>query len=198
VAAQPTKIHVEVPSADALFDDDRAAKYPHTGRMLDGDIAAYVENCAREFPKAPSVEVEVIVAGPAPPAGQEDKLRKDFCHYYECEVVLSSLDRRVNRVEGIRSFTTTVWMLVAAGFVALLIYILSNYEGFIPTVWVAFVVAIVYLATITVVWVLFWDPFEKIVFTGALLKSRHLALELLSRSAVRFNYANAPGTAAAR
>ena len=183
----PAAIRVEVEGPAALFDSERTASYPHTGRMLNEGIAEFLESSVREHARAPAVSVEVTVHGPPISPEAEESVRRDFHHYYDCEKVLAQLDQRVNRVEGVGSFRHTAWMLLGAGIIALVVYIVV---AVLPpqTLLVAFLTAFLYIATITVVWVLFWDPFEKVVFDGYMLRAHTLAVEKLSRSTLRFTY----------
>ncbi len=188
MSVPPASIRVEVPAPAALFDSERTVSYPHTGRMLDEGIAEFLESSVREHARAPAVNLEVAVQGPPIGPDAEESVRRDFHHYYDCEKVLAQLDQRVNRVEGVGSFRHTVWMLLGAGIIALVVYLVA---AVLPpqTLLVTFLTAFLYLATITVVWVLFWDPFEKVVFDGYMLRAHTLAVEKLCRSTIRFTYA---------
>ena len=48
-------------------------------------------------------------------------------------------------------------------------------------------VAPFYLGFITIVWVLLWDPIEKLLFDAYRLKSRIVALEKLGRASIQFS-----------
>ena len=56
--------------------------------------------------------------------------------------------------------------------------------------------ALAYLIFITIVWVLLWDPAEKLLFDSYLLRLQYRALHKLAAAKIVFVYRSAPGTLA--
>jgi hypothetical protein len=104
-------------------------------------------------------------------------------HFFANEAELAQLELRVNRDEGLASARFAVPIILVAGLVAGLLY---------TDVWEArladLFVALIYLAFITVVWVLLWDPVEKILFDGFFIRQRIRALHKLAKSSIVFEY----------
>jgi len=185
VAAEaPIRLHVELPGIEALFGPDVRPAFPHAGRPLNARLSTYLENLAREHrgPRPLALEFQVHARPSGPP--EEEAARRDLKAYFEAERKLAELEVRVNRREGWGFFARTFPALVLALVLAGLFYVSGPtlVTGNVGTL----VTALGYLVIITIVWVLLWDPVEKLLFDAYLLRARVLAFERLARATVKF------------
>ena len=180
-------LRVEALDASALFEEPPPAVSPHPVRAVRPALARYLEAGARAERRAPTLCVEVVLhAGPLAPA-EEDRVRRDLERYFAEERAFAELELRVNRTEGWGSFRFGAPLVLVALLVAGALYLeLGDQLG---TSLVAFFTALVYLVFITVVWVLLWDPTEKLLFDAYFLRARAIALGKLARATIRFTHA---------
>ncbi len=190
-ASDATLLRVEAASLDSIFATDPAPAFPHTGRGVRPDLASYLERRVRERPRDRSFVIEVTVgAAPTDPAAEE-RARRALGTYFGEEATDAQLDVRVNRREGWgflrRGGPLALVALAIAG--ALYLYGPGLHSG----AGASFATAVVYLFFITIVWVVLWDPIEKLTFDAFLLHARVRALRRLEVAQVRFRYV-APAT----
>jgi hypothetical protein len=188
--AGPPALSVESRDAEALFDDRNPPAFPHRGRMVDPRLASYLEGLAREQRSARALEVVVTLHSAALAPGEEERVRRQLRTYFAEEEAIADLDVRVNRVEGRGSIRFGGPLLLVALAVAGVFYFLLPQLR--STSLVSFVTALLYLVFITVVWVLLWDPTEKLLFDAYFLRARRAALGKLAAASVRFAYAPEP------
>lgn len=185
-------LSVRIESADfgSLFDPPTAAVYPHTGPSLAAGLESYLESSVRAKRIAPSVNVEIHLRLAAPDPAQEDLVRQRWRTYFQEEGALAALDLKVNQTEGWGFFRRTFPLLAVALALAggLVVFGPDFPSGPLGT----FVTTLFYLLFITVVWVLLWDPIEKLLFDAYLLRARQHALAKLAAASIRFSYASAP------
>ena len=186
MAAPGGPLRVEVPSIDTLFDEETQPRFPHTGKMMDDRLQLFLENLARERRKQKSLEVEVAVRGPSVGAESEGRARDQMHAFFACEKVNADLDLKVNQVEGWGSFRYGIPLIALALVFAGVFYFIVPATA--DSALEAFIGAFLYLLFITVVWVMLWDPIEKLLFVAYFLKTRQHALAKLSVAPVRFVY----------
>lgn len=187
-------MEVEAKSADVLFDDRTEPTYPHTTRLMNPKLALYLEGLARELRGDPRVEIRIRLDSPSLVPGEEERIAKQIRTYFAEEQRLADLDFRVNQREGWGFFRRGFPLILVALLVAGIFYVA---QPSVPSATLGtFVTALVYLVFITIVWVLLWDPIEKLLFDAYLLRSRVRALGNLGSASVRFAYGPATRTAA--
>jgi hypothetical protein len=182
--SRPLRLRIHATSTGALFVDSGAPAFPYTGRSLDERTGDYLEKVVRIHPHVAAAEIEVAL--PAAPGGSEetDAARRDLASYFRTKRRLAELSLRVNQREGWgflrRSFPLLIAALAVAG--VLLVFGPDIPAGAIGDL----VTTLFYLVFITIVWVLLWDPIEKLLFDAYLLRARVAAFDKLSRAEVRF------------
>lgn len=180
----PLNLRVEARNLDALFDRDTEPSFPHVARRVDKRLADYLENLVRERRQAGAVTLDIVLRESSGSPAEEEAARDDFRTYFLAERQVAHLELRVNQREGWgflrRTFPLLIVALALAGFFTI-------YGPRFPTGPVGeLTTALFYLLFITIVWVLLWDPIEKLLFDAYLLKSRIAALERLGEAHVRF------------
>ena len=179
-------VRIEARDEHDLFDEVTAPTFPHTGPPLRTPLAQFLEMSTRDH--ARSTEIEVVIAlrrGPLPPS-EEDRVRQRLRDFFEGERQLAELEVRVNRTEGIGSFRFGLPLILVALLIAGTLYVAV--PDVISARFVAFVTALLYLTFITVVWVLLWDPTEKLLFDSYFLRRRRAAFVKLQNASVRLEY----------
>ncbi len=183
-------LRIDVPDLDSVLSADGLAPYPHTGSPLRDGIAEYLEREARLRSREPGLEVEIVVARPLPEPANEDRIRTELARYFREERSMAELDLRLNQREGWGFFRRTAPIAVIVLAVAGVLYAFGpSLHGLDLT---SLVAAASYLLAITVVWVLLWDPIEKLLFDAFLLRARVTALEKLAAATIRFQYPSRP------
>jgi hypothetical protein len=157
--------------------------------MLNKALASFLVDSAREQRRTHEVEVKVVLHSAPLRPEEEANARTQMNHFFANEAELAELELRVNRGEGLASARFAFPIVLVAGLVAGLLY---------TDVWQTSLgelfVALVYLAFITVVWVLLWDPVEKILFDGFFIRQRVRALHKLAKSSIVFEYRTLPSS----
>jgi hypothetical protein len=179
MADPPLTIDIHLPNADSLFEKEDRPPYPYRGRSLQKGLAEEILSKTREARTTPQVTLNIRLSDAPIPPEKEVAVRTEIHSYFAVKAELAALDLRVNQREGWRSMMIAVPIVVAAGLVA---YPVSAYAGS------SFVVSFLYLIILTVVWVMLWDPIEKLVFDPIFLRLRGSALLKLRDAAVRFEY----------
>ena len=186
----PLALRVEVGNLDALFDRDTEPSFPHAGRMVDTRLADYLENRVREHRKVRAVSLDIELRETPSSPSEEDAARNDLRAYFLAERQITDLGLRVNQREGWGFLRRTFPLLIAA---LALAGVLTIYGPGFPTGPVGeLITALFYLLFITIVWVLLWDPIEKLLFDAYILRSRIAALERLGEAQIRFVHGSAP------
>jgi len=182
---------VELGALDDLFDFSATPAYPHAGPIVQASVAEFLVRSARSHRREAKLEVEVVLAGPVEPAAREEAARIQFGRYFANETERTMLEIRANRAEGIGAFWYAIPFVLVAGVAAAIAS--SLYAGSGSDVsWFA----LVYLAFITIVWVMLWDPTEMLLFDSYLLRLRRRAMQKLAVAPVRIVYRSMPLPAA--
>lgn len=184
-AAVPLPLEIEATNADALFDNQTKPAYPHTGPMVEPRLGAYLEELARERPRSSSFEIRVTLNAPAMDPADEDRVRRQIQTFFVEEEQLAQLHFRVNRREAVGFLPIGMPLVIVALVAAGLLYVVPGATS--PDLR-TLLTALLYLLFISVVWVLLWDPIEKLLFDGYLLRSRMAALSKLGAASIRFTY----------
>jgi hypothetical protein len=184
---EPGTVALEVSDPDSLFDRETPPAFPHTGPMLNKAVARFLVDSVREDRRKP--EVEVTVAFRTSPLRPEEEAgtRSQISNFFANEAELAALERRVNSTEGFSSFRFAIPLLLLAALVAGLLASHPSVLGG-PT----YITALAYLVLITVVWVMIWDPIEKILFDSYYIRLRIRALNKLARAKITFVHRSAP------
>lgn len=182
-------IRIEVPDLDSILDREDAGDYPHRGLNLADGVGEYIEMLARDEMGRKTLTVEVAAATGPSKSTSEEEVRDAIHRYFTSELQRAGVDYRVNQTEGWHvfgwAFGLSLAFIVGAVVLVLVFPTLPDYR------------ALSYLIAgfvIIVVWVLIWDPFEKITFTARLMIYRNRALEKLRASTVRFTYGSSGTT----
>lgn len=183
--SSPSRLRVDAASPDALFDASAPAVFPHRGRMVASDLADHLEKRVRQHPRGGHVTVEIhLPADERGDSSQQPAAAESFRAYFRQEREIVELDLRVNQREGWGFLLRMLPILIVALGIAGLFYVLE--PTFVSESWRALAVALVYLVFITIVWVLLWDPIEKLLFDAFLLRARIHALARLADATVEF------------
>lgn len=179
------EIRVEARDADALFEDGPGVS-PHPEKVVTSDLAEHLGLAARERRKVPSLSITIVLASGPLPAGREESIRTDLHHFFADEADRSQLNGRVNRTEGWGSFRYAVPFLALFGVLSYALYslVLPNFQ---------FLITLIYLVAISVVWVMLWDPIEKLIFSGYLIDVETAAYRKLATAPVRFEARSGSG-----
>lgn len=190
------KVEVKLANLDSLFDRSALPSYPHTGPMVERSVATFLVDSVRERPPRPKVEVVLsFQCAPLRPE-EEERARAQMSHFFANEAELAELDLRINRTEAVGSAWYSIPLVVLAGLVAGLLYTLG-YSNPLSSPGSGLVLVLLYLVFITIVWVMLWDPVEKLLFDSYFLRRRIRALRRLAAARVAFVYHPAPGAAPA-
>ena len=158
--------------------------------MVERQFAGYVENLVREHRAPASIDLEIVLREPSPGPVQEEAARRDLRTFFREERDVGELDVRVNQREGWGFLRRTFPLLIVALALAGVFYLSG--PGFPGGPVGELLTALFYLLFITIVWVLLWDPIEKLLFDAYLLRSHVRALEKLGDASVRFTPAPPP------
>lgn len=189
----PVLFRVEVKDLDALFERRTEPSFPHASRVVDARLAGYLENLVRERRRTPAIELDIALRETSHSPSEEDIARRDLREYFLAERQIAELELRVNQREGWGFFRRTFPLLVLA---LALAGLFSVYGPSFPKGPVGeLLTALFYLLFITVVWVLLWDPIEKLLFDAYLLRARIAALQKLGEASVLFTHRPEPGGA---
>jgi hypothetical protein len=187
MARSPGKVEVQLKDLGALFDRTAPPSYPHTGPMVSKAVAKFLADSVREERRVSHIEVIVTLQGSPLGAAEEATARAQLHHFFANEAELADLDVRVNRIEGLGSLRFSIPLVLLAGLVAGLLYVqLGTIDAS------DLLVALAYLVFITIVWVLLWDPAEKLLFDSYFLRLQSRALRKLAAAKIVFVYASAP------
>ncbi len=187
----PGEIEVQLKDLGALLDRTTPPTYPHTGPMVNKAVAKFLADSVREQRRTSHVEVTVTFQAPPLGAEEEANAQAQMRSFFANEAELAGLDVRVNRTEGLGSLRFATPLVLLAGLVAGLLYVqLGTIDAS------DLFLALAYLIFITIVWVLLWDPAEKLLFDSYFLRLQYRALHKLAAAKIVFVYRSAPGTLA--
>ena len=179
----PGKVEVELSDIDSLFDRDAPPSYPHTGPMLNRAVAKFLLDSVRQDRRKPEVEVTIAFRTVPLRPEEEARTRARMSSFFANEAELAALEDRVNQTEGFGSLRFAIPVVIVAALVAGLLSANSTLLG-----GPAFLTAIAYLVVITVVWVMLWDPIEKLLFDAYLIRLRIYAFHKLAAAQTAFVY----------
>ncbi len=169
---------------DALFDVSTKPVFPHTGRLVEDDLSEYLEDRTREHPHASAVEIVVALGASGSGPSAEEDAGRDVRAFFRAERELAELKLRVNQREGWGFLRRSMPLLLGALLVAGVLYLFGPDFPVGPIG--DLVTTLFYLLFITIVWVLLWDPIEKLLFDAYLIRSEIAALGKLAEAPVRF------------
>ena len=184
----PGRVDVEVEDLASLFDWDASPVYPHTVPMLNSSVAKFMVETVRQDRRSADIEVKVTFRESPLRPEQEVGTRAKMTSFFANEVEKAALEQQVNRIEALGSLRYALPVLVVAGLVAGLFASPSTLR--VPD----YLATLVYLVVVVVVWVMVWDPVEKLVFDSFFIRLRIRALQKLVAAKVVFAYEPGPST----
>jgi hypothetical protein len=182
----PGHVEIFVNNVDSLFDWDARPTYPHGGPMLNEGVARFMVSAAREAPRSPEVRVAVTFRTTALRTEEEAGTRAQVNHFFANEAKMAELDLKVNRVEALRSLRFAIPVVIIAGLIAGLISSVSTSGG------APYLTELAYLSAVVIIWVMLWDPAEKLLFDSYFIRLRIRALHKLARAKINFVYRPGP------
>jgi len=188
----PAILEIELKDLDALFDRSSPPTYPHTATMVNRNVATFLVDSARERRRRSALEVVVAFQCPPLSSEEEAKAKEQMRRHFAQEAELADLARKVNRVEALGSAQYAVPLVILAGLFAGVLYswLFSNPVEASPR---EFAAMLAYLVFITIVWVMLWDPLEKLFFESYMIRQRVRAFRKLAAARVTFVYGTALG-----
>jgi hypothetical protein len=182
----PGKVRLELKDPNSLFDKETTPIYPHAEPMLNRSVAKFLLDTVRLDRRRPSVELTMAFRSAALGPEEEERTRAKMNRYFSVEAELAVLEKDVNRTEGMGSLRFAVPVVLIAGLVAGYLSLNTSLLG--PT----YLTELAYLIVITVVWVMLWDPIEKLLYDSYLIRLRVQALRKLATAKIAFVYGPAP------
>ncbi|MGD0588124.1 MAG: hypothetical protein ABSA63_04950 [Thermoplasmata archaeon] len=173
---------VELKNLDSLFDSDATRTYPHTESMVNKSVAKFLLDSVRLDRRKPKVELTLAFRSPPLAPDEEERVRAQLSRYFAIESKLAVLDLSVNRTEGVGSLRFAIPVVIVAGLVAGYLSLNTSLLG--PS----YLTALAYLIVITIVWVMLWDPIEKLLYDSYLIRLRVFALRKLAAAKITFVY----------
>jgi hypothetical protein len=149
--------------------------------MVNSSIAEFLVDSVREQRREPNVTVVVATDDPTSPPEREANARAQLGRFFANEAELVGLEIRVNRTEGAESLRYALPLVILAGLFALI----AN-SGLLAGELPEGLLALLYVIFVVVVWVLLWDPIEKLLFDSHLLRLRWRALKKLESASYTF------------
>jgi hypothetical protein len=183
-ARSPGRVEIELKDPGSLFDLTASVAYPHSGPMLNNAVAAFLVDSARERRQRPQVSVNITFQTPPLGAEEEASIRAKMSHYFANEIELVELEKRVNRTEGFGSLRYALSLVLLAGLGLGVLYL---YAG-LGTSEVVSLGELAYLTLVIIIWVMLWDPIEKLLYDPYFFRLRIRALHKLSKAEVTFAY----------
>jgi hypothetical protein len=181
-ARPPNAVEVCVDDPSALFETGPSATYPHSGPVLSKGLSSFLIDSARERRSRARVPVTITFRSPPLGAEKEDSIRARMSSYFTNEIELVELERRVNRSEGWGSLGFAIPFVILAGIGAGLLYASVGSAGTVSFGELA------YATFVIIIWVMLWDPIEKLLFDPYFLRLRIHALRKLATAEVTFAY----------
>lgn len=186
----PETVEVGLENPDSLFDRGAPPTYPHTGPMLNGTVAKFLIDTAREDRRTPEIGVTITFrASPLRPE-EEAGARAHLRSFFTNEAEMAALGQRVNRTEAWGSLRYALPVVAVAAIIAGLLTIPSTLG--VPV----YLTELAYLVVVVVIWVMVWDPIEKLVFDSYFIRLRIRALHKLAAAKIVFAYRPGPSATA--
>jgi hypothetical protein len=186
----PGQVKLVLNDLDSLFDRASPSAYPHSGPMLDSDVTKYMVDTARQHRRSPVLKIALTFRTPPLRSEEEAGTRASLSSFFSNEAELAGLDERVNRTEAWGSLRYSIPAVVAAAVVAGLFTNPSTLGG--P----AYLSGLAYLVALVIIWMMLWDPLEKILFDSYFIRLRIRALRKLAAAQVTFTYGPGPSAPA--
>jgi hypothetical protein len=186
----PGRVEVEVEDFGSLFDWDASPAYPHTVPMLNSSVAKFMIETVRKDRRSADIEVKVTFRESPLRPEEEAGTRAKMASFFANESEIAALEQQVNRIEALGSLRYALPVLVVAGLVAGLFANPATLG--VPD----YLATLVYLVVVVVVWVMVWDPVEKLVFDSFFIRLRIRALQKLVAAKIVFAYRPGPSTPA--
>ncbi len=183
-------VEVRLKDVDSLFDRVAPPTFPHGGPMLDNNVATFLVDTAREDRRSPNIEIALTFGTPALRPEEESGTRAQIHSFFSNNAEMAELSNRVNRTEGLGSLRYSIPVVAAAAFVVGVFSVPSTVG--VP----AYLSELTYLVALVVIWLMLWDPLEKLLFDSYFIRLRIRALQKLAAAKVTFAYragAVAPG-----
>jgi hypothetical protein len=176
------KVEMELSDLESLLDRDTKPVFPHSRPMLNSAVAEFMVDTAREDRHSTHLELAITFRSPPLKSDQEEGTRAKLTSFFANEVEVAELQQRVNRIEAFGSLRFALPVVaVAAVFAALLSE--PSLLG-LPD----YVTSFAYLVTVVVVWLMVWDPIEKLLFDSYFIRLRVRALKKLVAARITFAY----------
>jgi hypothetical protein len=178
----PGKVRLELKDPGSLFDKGTVPSYPHAEPMLNGSVAKFLLDTVRLDRRKPGVELTLAFRSAPLGPEEEERTRAQMKRYFSVEAELAALAKDVNRTEGMGSLRFAIPVVLIAGLVAGYLSINTSLLG--P----AYLTELAYLIVITVVWVMLWDPIEKLLYDSYLIRLRVNAFRKLATAEITFEH----------
>ena len=182
----PGTVTVELKDIDSLFDRASPTTYPHAGPMLNGSVAKFLVDTAREDRRSPEIGITITLHSPPLPTEEEAGDRAQMSNFFTNEAEMAALGKRVNSTEAWGSLRYALPVVAIAAIVAAWLTLPSKFG--VPT----YVTELAYL--VVVIWVMVWDPIEKLVFDSYFIRLRIRALHKLAAATIVFAYRSGHST----
>jgi hypothetical protein len=180
------KVEVELPDLDSLLDPDALPSYPHTKPMLNPTVAKFMLDTAREDRGSKAVEITLTFRDSPISPEEQAGTRAKISSFFANEVENAELAQRVNRIEAWGSLRYAIPVVAVAAVIAGLFANPSPFglPGYVST--------LAYLIVVVIIWVMVWDPIEKLLFDSYFIRLRIRALQRLV--AAKIVFASRPGS----
>ena len=186
LARSPGRVEVELNGPEALFDRTGVPTFPHSGPPVRAAVANFMVDTVREDRRTPEFSVNVTFHSQPLRPDEEDGMRAQMSSFFANEAEVAGLGQRVNRTEALGSLRYGIPVVaVAAVFAGLL----ANPATLDAPIYLS---QLAYLIVIVVIWVMVWDPIEKLLFDSYFIRLRIRALHKLATAKVQFAYRRAP------
>jgi hypothetical protein len=175
-------LEIDLEGLGSLFDQGTSPAFPHTGPMLNSAVAKFMIDTVRADRRSPDIGITVTLH--APPLRPEEVAgsRAQMSSFFANEAETAALTRRVNSTEAWGSLRYALPVLVVAG---LVLGVLTSPSTFgLPV----YLTELAYLIVLVIIWVMVWDPIEKLLFDSYFIRLRIRALNKLAAAKVVFVY----------
>jgi hypothetical protein len=184
----PGRVEVELEDPGSLFDRAAPPTYPHLGPMLNSTVAKFMVDSAREDRRRREIGVTVSFRSSPLRPEEEAGARAQMKNFFTNEAEMAAMDHRVNSTEAWGSLRFALPVVVVAALIAGLLTVPSKWG--VPV----YLAELAYLLVVVVIWVMVWDPIEKLLFDAYFIRLRIRALHKLAKAEITFAYR--PGTPA--
>jgi hypothetical protein len=178
----PGQVEIAVRDLEALLDRAATPSYPHAAPALNSTVTQFLIDSAREDRRSAEIAIGVAVQDVPWRTEDESGIRAKFASFFANEAEMVALGQRVNSTEAWGSLRYAIPVVALAAFVAGLLTNPSTLG--VPSD----VSQLGYLVVVVVIWVMVWDPIEKLLFDSYFIRLRIRALQKLARASVSFVY----------